>query len=376
MLDGKHRESEKLAAQAEAALSAGNQQEAVALYARAAELEEQALQGVPESKPKTLSILSVSLAALLYKAQLFDRAEITIFRLLGSGSLQAWANEQLRDLLPVVADERLLATQLHSRYSGEGITVVLRGGEIGVGTGPLDLILEKASGFRSLLYRFAEWRGNYPLRRAGNPSKELRDLVQARATEPVSGSYQLEIRLTEPLQRDLFEQGPVQPKDLSDAMFRFFKYLTVGDLQELEEFVPQADYRKALLQLTRNLAPRGQRVKEVGIYRKRQEGLDTVYLTEALPARIRAALPKEPEHPGDEVTERRGVLRALHLDQKWLELTLPKGEHEKCFTLPDMLDDVVGPMVNQEVVVRGPTRRRGRGERLLVHEIRLADDDD
>ncbi len=375
MLDGKHREAEKLAAQAAAAVSEGNQQKAIDLYARAAELEEQALQSVPEDKPRTLSILSVSLAALLYKAQLFDRAEITIFRLLGSESLQAWANSQLRDLLSVVADERLLATQLHSRYSGESITVALRGGEIGVGTAPLDLILEKVSGFRSLLYRFAEWLGNYPLRRAGNPSKALMDLVQARATEPVSGSYQLEIRLTEPLQPHLFQPSPFQPKDLSDAMFEFFKHLTVGDLQQLEEFVPQADYRKALLQLTRNVAPRGRRVKEVGIYRKRRERLDTVYLTEALPTRIRAAIPKELEHPGDEMIERRGVLRALHLDKKWLELSLPKGEHERCFTLPDMLDDVVGPMVNQEVVVRGPKRRRGRAERLLVREIQLADED-
>ena len=87
-----------------------------------------------------------------------------------------------------------------------------------------------------------------------------------------------------------------------------------------------------------------------------------------------------PRHPGISAAvcmalSEAAELRALHLDQKWLELILPKGEHEKCFTLPDMLDDVAGPMVNREVVVRGPKRRRGRGERLLVHEIRLPDED-
>jgi hypothetical protein len=375
MLNEKHKESVELASAGANALAEGKSKEAFHFYARAAQLEEEALKAIPSDKTRTRSILSVSLAALLYKSQQFEKAEITIFRMLGTETLQEWANRQLRELLQVVSDERVLATELQSRYSEESITVSLRGGEIGTGTGPLDLILEKASGFRSLLYRFAELIGNYPIRRSGNPPKELVDLIQARATEPMPGSYQLKIRLTEPIQPGLFQPSPVQPRDLSNVMFQFFDHLMVGDPQGLEELVPQPDYRKALLQLTRNVIPRGKRIKEIGLHRTHDQKPESVYLTEALSPRISEVIPKTPKGAEDEELERCGVLRALHLDKNWLELTLPNGLHEKCYTLPDMLDDVVGPMVNRKVVVRGPKYRRGRGEGLLVQEIELVDED-
>ena len=292
MLNDKHHQAEELSAGAAKARIEGRFKEALDLYARAAGLEETALSEIPSDKVQTRSILTVSVASLLYKAQLLERAETAIFRFLGSQSLQSWANKQLRELLQVVTDERILATELHSRYSGESITVALRGGEIGFGTGPLDLILEKASGFRSLLYRFAEWVGKYPFRLHGNPPKELSELVQARATEPAPGSYRLEIRLTEPLQREIFEPSRVQPEAVSDALFKFFDLLTVGDLRQLEELIPEPNYRKALLELTRNVSPRGKRIKEIGIYRRHYEKVQSVYLTDALPPRIRKVIPQ------------------------------------------------------------------------------------
>jgi len=371
----KHREAEELSVAAAKEMAEGRLDDALKLYARAAELERAALEAIPAEKSRTRSILSVSVASLLYKAQMFEEAEIAIFRSLASQELLSWADLQLRELLQVVADERILAAELASRYSGESITVALRGGEIGRGTGPLDLILEKASGFRSLLYRFAEWIGEYPIRFRGNPPKELQKLVQARATEPAIGSYRLEIRLTEPIQPDLFESSRVQPEAISDTLFQFMDSLTAGDSAQLEQLIPQNDYRKALLQLTGTVTPRGRRIDEIAIYRKHHGKLQKVSLTEALPPRIREYTPTEPKHPEAERVEIRGVLRALHLDKAWLELVLPDEKHEKCYTVPDMLDDVVGPMVNREVVARGPMIAKRHVTRLLVEEIELAEED-
>ncbi len=373
MLNEMHSQAEELAA---TALEMGASDKALQLYARAADLEEQAFRSVPKEKVRTRSILAVSFVALLYKAQLLERAELAIFRLLGSESLQTWAVAQLRELLQVVSDERVLADALYKRYSGESITVALRGGEIGAGTGPLDLMLDKVAGFRSLLYRFAEWIGNYPLRRSGNPPKDLIDLVQARVSEPTIGSYQLEIRLTEPLQQDMFKPRPFNPTELSDAIFGFYDRLTAGDPTQIETFVPQTEYRKALLLLTRNISPRGRRVREIALYRTRKEKIQSVYFTDALTERVKQVLPKPPRDEERQELQLRGSLRALHLDENWLELTLPNGVHEKCFTLPDMLDDVVGPLVNRQVIVRGPKARRGRGEHLLVQQIELAEEEE
>ena len=372
-MNDQHTTAQELSALAAALLAQGRGEEAERLFAEAAKHEAAALASVPLDKTRTRSVLSVSVASLLYKGARLEEAERAIFRYLAPGDLDAWAETQLRELLHVVADERLLMTTLARRYSGESITVSLRGGEIGVGTGPLDLILEKASGFRSLLYRMAEWVGRYPLRHHGPPPKELHDLVEARATEPAAGSYSLEIRLTEPIQPHLFGPLRVPPADLSERLFNFLECLTAGTVKDLEESVPDPDYRKALLQLTRNIVHGGKRIREIGIYRKKHDRLQSVYLTDALPPRIREAIPRQMPVT-EEHTSHRGVLRALHLDKNWLTLTLEDGTHITCDTVPEMLDDVVGPMVNMHVLVTGPLRQRRGRDRLLVSEIELVDE--
>ena len=374
MLQKMHRCSEELAASAKTALEDKDYEKAHKLFAEAASFEEQAFDGIPKDKVKTRSILAVSLAALLYKSKQFEKAEFTIYKLLGTESLQPFAIAQLRELLQVVCDERLLS-DIKQCYSGESITVALRGGEIGAGTGPLDLILEKAAGFRSIIYRFAEWMSKYPLRLSGKPPKELTDLIQARVAEPALGSYQLEIRLTEPIQEDFFQKSLFNPAELSDAIFDFYDQLTTGDPNQIEKMIPQPEYRKAFLQLTNNIAPRGKRVREIGLYRTRNKTLQKVYLTDALPERVKKIIPKPQEQDKQKEYQLSGNLRAVHLDENWLELTLSNEAHEKCFTLPDMLDEVVGPMVNRKVIVKGPRIRRGKGEPLLVHEIEPSEDE-
>ncbi|MBI3329556.1 MAG: hypothetical protein HYZ81_22985, partial [Nitrospinae bacterium] len=321
-MNDQHTTAQELSARAATFLAERHAQEAQHLFAEAAKHEAAALASVPSDKTRSRSVLSVSVASLLYKGARLDEAEKAIFGFLAPGDLDAWADTQLRELLHVVTDERLLMTTLARRYPGESITVSLRGGEIGAGTGPLDLILDKATGFRSLLYRMAEWVGRFPLRHHGPPPKELLDIVQARATEPAAGSYSLEIRLTEPVQPDLYKPTRVTPVELSDRLFNFLQCLTAGTPNDLENLVPEPDYRKALLQLTRNFVPGGKRIREIGIYRQKQGRLESIYLTNALPPRIREAIPRRPESLAEEHRSYRGVLRALHLDRNWLTLTL------------------------------------------------------
>ena len=373
-MNEQHTIAQDLSTRAAILIAQGRTEDAQRLFVEAANHEAAALASIPSDRTRSRSVLSVSVASLLYKGVKLDDAERAIFGYLASGDLDAWAETQLRELLHVVADERLLMTTLARRYSGESITVSLRGGEIGAGTGPLDLILEKAAGFRSLLYRMAEYVGRFPLRHHGPPPRELQDLIQARATEPAVGSYRLEIRLTESIQPDLFETQRVPPDELSERLFNFLECLTAGSAKDLEESVPEPDYRKALLQLTRNIVPGGKRIREIGIYRKTHDRLQAVYLTDALPPKIRVALPRQ-EPLTEEHTICHGILRALDLDKNWLTLTLEDGTHVTCDTEPEMLDDVVGPMVNKRVQVSGPLRLKRGQSRLVVSEIELADEE-
>jgi len=373
-VNNQHTAAQELSVRAASLLAQGRAQEAQSLFAEAARHEADALASVPSDKTRTRSILSVSVASLLYKADLLDEAERAIFRDLAPGDLDAWADTQLRELLIVVADERLLKTTLARRYSGESITFSLRGGEIGAGTGPLDLILEKAAAFRSLLNRMAELVGNYDLRRHGPPPKELQDLIEARATEAAASSYRMEIRLTEPIQGQLFQSPRVSPAELSDRLFNFLECVTTGTTKDIEKSVPDPDYRKALLQLTRNIVPTGKRIKEIGIYRKKHNRVQSVYLTDALPPKIREAIPRH-EPLTEKHASNRGVLRALHLDKNWLTLKLEDGTYATFDTVPEMLDDVVGPMVNKHVLVTGSLKKKRKNVCLLVSEIEVVDEE-
>jgi hypothetical protein len=68
-----------------------------------------------------------------------------------------------------------------------------------------------------------------------------------------------------------------------------------------------------------------------------------------------AALALAPEE--DEVTIS-GVLRALDLDKDWLEVTSGE-EHYRVVNVDETVDDVIGPMVNHEVIVRASRGKRG-----------------
>jgi hypothetical protein len=98
-----HREADELSAAAAIAVAEGRSRAARELYAWAAHLEEVALAQVPLDQVRDRGILSVSVASLLYKAQLLARAEEAIFRFLGSGELDPLAEGQLRELLEVVS---------------------------------------------------------------------------------------------------------------------------------------------------------------------------------------------------------------------------------------------------------------------------------
>jgi hypothetical protein len=370
-MNDQHATAQDLSIRAAALLGEGYLQQATDLFAEAARYEEGALASIPPGNTRTRSVLSVSLASLLYKGGRLDEAERAIFRCLGPGDLDCWAEAQLRELLSVVADERLLIANLH-RYSGQDIMIALRGGEIGSGSGPLDLILEKTAGFRSLLYRVAEWAGQYPFRSQGPPPSDLRNLIEARAIEPAAGSYKLEVRLAEPIQRDVFEPVRVPATEVVERLFGFLKGLTEGTRDDLEHLVPEPNYRKALLQLTRNILPAGRRLREIGIYRKNDDELQSVYLTGSVSPRIREAIPRDTPNLGGDQSYR-GTLRAVHLDKNWLSVILPDGKQLRFSTPPEMLDDVVGPMVNKQVVVTGG-KRSGKSQ-PIVSEIELADED-
>lgn len=112
-----HRKSEQYASEATLLSARGDSTGAVYLYRLAARAEEQALALVRDDQVRTRNVLSVSLAALLFKAREYAEAERTIARLLEDGRLLPWARNELSEMLEMVVQKQDCAVGLSKAES-------------------------------------------------------------------------------------------------------------------------------------------------------------------------------------------------------------------------------------------------------------------
>ncbi len=101
-----HQQSEKFAADAHDAMRRGDRNAAQELFAQAAHAEADALEVITDDKPRTLGITAVSAAALWYKAGELEKAAMLAHRASANSIMPAFAQEQLRELLQVIWNER------------------------------------------------------------------------------------------------------------------------------------------------------------------------------------------------------------------------------------------------------------------------------
>lgn len=376
MLNENHRIAQELSSEAADLSARGQVVEARKRYIQAAGFEEQALLEIPRDKPRSAGIIGVSLVAILYKAREYVRAERWTYRLLAVDWMQDPVKTQLRDLLEVITDEMLLLERQDREYVDDGFTVAMRGGQVGWGTAPLDAAHDLSGAVSSLVYRVTECTGGFLFRTKGRPPEEVLSAVQARAAQPSPGSYRYTVRLTRPRQTKLaFETRRVDPTKVTDTLFKLAHLVNEGDSEGLKVLIPDGEYRVGLLKLYRNIVPEGKAVGELELIRRQQQGLEAVTIDPATRKKVNRHIPRLEGGDG-RAGSIVGVLRALHLDKHWLELHPDEGKDlVQCDTVPGMLDDVVGPMVNRRVVAHGHWRKKGGGEKFLIGDVELSSDD-
>lgn len=374
-----HVRAQELSAEAAALVRDGHRKKALEIFAEAAKLEEMALEIVPQDRVRTRGILAVSVASLLYKAKKLREAQRFLFAVLASEkSVLAAQEAQLRELLEVVWDE--LSLPVGSEYAPNQIDVALRGGSVGFGTAPLGLALAKADEIMKLVVRFGEFLGKKPLRTRGAASPDLLELVQARVTQPVAGSYRFSIKLVEPAQHEMFDDdNRAIATSITPLFFDVMRASTSTNPAEkakLKTLVPDDGYRQTMVKLVRNMVPADDSLREIELSSvHRSEGeepvRDSVLLSKEVKASLNAVLREEQPKPegkeSAETTTLTGVLRAVHLNDRWLVLVDEHGVEQRCETGENALDDLIGPMVNRRVEVRGrwETRKVRRAFRMI-----------
>lgn len=360
-----HSESEKLASEAELAFRSGNRKAAEQLYAEAAAAEARALADLTPEKQRTIGITAVSAVALWYKAGRYREAKNVAYHTLASQRLPVFAEHQLQQLLQMLWAGVAAAAAGRQFVPGD-VLVSVKGGLVIPGGAPLDLIQQKVEGIQSVLFRVVEMLLGVPLRRRGGPTAEIQAAFRPWLFTAPASSYQFAVRVQQPPQMELFDSRP-EVEHVTSVFLSVLRATTVTDPEAgLAALVPERGYREAFLGLTRNLAPTGKVFDRLEIRDASTPALEPVSLMvesrRQLNTALRAMKPPRPAGSTDEVVQIKGTLRGLQLDQDWLEVVTAErgpGQPERIHQAGDVLDDVVGPMVNHRVVVTA-VRKKGR----------------
>lgn len=361
-----HAESEGLASQAELEIRRRDLVAARALYAKAAEAENQALLAIDPGKPRTLGITAVSAASLWFKAGAFKKSA-QLCHLMLSGDMPDFASAQLQALVQAIWIEESKQEAEVAFLPGQ-VNFSIKGGEVVVGGAPLDLIVDKVKGIQSILHRTIEESQGMPLRRRGDPRREVQDACRAWLFQLPPGSYQFSVAIQEPPQRDFF-RATVDPEMIAERFLGVLRASASGDPAQLAALVSDPGYQSAFLKLARNLAPTGKTFGQMDV--SSAGGGEPVALRpenrKALNGAIKLLNPKPIADPTTVEEMLKGVLRAVDLDKDWIEVASDAGAFH-INGLAEALDDVIGPMVNRRVVVRV---RRDSASKYTFEDIEL-----
>lgn len=353
-----HSRSEELASQAEAALKQGDPVSASTFYQLAAEAEVLALSALDQSKKRTLGITAVSAASLYIKGKKIRHAEQIAYQWLASDKLPSFAINQLQSILQTIWNEKVFRKAGIEFVKG-GVLVSVGGGLIVPGGAPLDLIHRKVDEVRNLFYRVIEMLLNRPFRRRGAPGSDIQEQFRPWLLQAPPGSYQFAVRVQKPAQMQLFPDGTPEVEEVTQKFFEVVEATAQETHEDLEKLVSNSEYRESFLKLTRNLAPTGKSFNRLEIKSAADlEARPIVFLPESRKAINKTLkiskkpidIDKEGELKEEQLT---GILRGLHLDKDWIEINIPERDNEtvRIFQTGDVIDDIVGPMVNQRVII-------------------------
>jgi hypothetical protein len=368
-----HSKSEELASQAEHERINGSAEQAIVLYRRAAAEELSALKFVDQNKARTYGITAVSAASLWYKAQEPKMAERIAHDSLSSGILPAFAAHQLKQILQTIWSEESRANSGVQFTKGE-VLVSVSGGEVVEGGAPLDMILQKVKEVRGLFFRTIELLLHIPLRRKGEPSLEIQEQCRPWLFQAPPGSYQFAVRIEKPAQMEMFPVGVPEIEEVTQKFMEIVRASTEESGEKLKQIVPDEQYRSAFLKMTRNLAPTGKAFGKMEIKVADELMIPPVVLIPESRQVINEIIKpsKRPdEKEGPKTDQIRGILRNLHLDLDWLEVASLEGQKEtiRVYETGEIIDDIVGPMVNRRVVVDVYVK----GSRHIFRDIQLDD---
>ena len=322
--------------------------------------------GQPESIEPTYSVLHRSAGTLALDCNQERKAEQIVAKALS------------RDPPPEIAEElRSLLEQINfrSHLKLKGVTLgldelqlSLAGQAVGPGIVGSAEIWERVDGSSRLIYRIVERRLDRPFRERGRIPQVIEEGYQLLISLPRAASFAVTLRLCQPIgQLHL----PLDTSEVVDEFMDLMELLNNSDPTEIQHRIPDRAYLRNFIGLAKKIAPDGERIRQVGFTAIRGETERFVGVT--APA---SELPKLPvgESPSAEAepVEVRGTLLfadATSDDASQIKI-VDKGGMSHAVAVPGgMMNDIVRPMWDAEVLIRGARERRGKSFVIALEDI-------
>ena len=349
----------------------GNAEQELNFSRRALQLELAAIDNLSEYIEPTFSVLHRSAGTLALRCKEYGQAEHIAYRALAKDPPPEIA-EELRDLVTQANFHRHLGLKGIALGQDE-VQMSLSGKEVGHGMVNSGEFVSRVDDASKLIGRIAERQREAPFSERG-PRKAVREDFPVLLSIPRAAGFAVTLRVGRPSgQLHLSTEIQVIVDEFMDLMEMVGK----SDMIGLEERIPDPPYLRNFIGLAKKIAPDGQRVQQVGFTVERGHVERRVSITRpvaeiALSPVVRASA--EDETPGKPV-EVRGTLRfadAIGDEDNRIKIVDKEGKSRTVIVPVGMMKDVVQPMRDSVVVVRGLKR----GRVITLQDIELDEQDD
>jgi hypothetical protein len=312
----------------------------------------------------TRSILFRSAASLAVDCADLREAE----RLIGlalSGEPPAEIAGELRDLLEQVNFQRHLELR-GVALTGDEFQISLAGDAVGLGIVQQDVLLTRLNSTRTLLFRTAERKQGKPFREKGPPSRAFREMFEVFVSTPRAASMAMSLRFGTLRQANLPEVGFGE-----QVVDEFLECLEVfqDEPERLRSRIADPAYYRNFTELTKQIAPDGEQIRQVGFTAVRNGRERHVALTKSSE---QLKVIDEVDQGTSSVVEYKGQLKAAdEISGNTIRLEDQGKPSPRIIVPAGMMSDIVKPMWEEAVVVTAATSKKG----IFLKSIRRLTED-
>lgn len=354
-LDKFHDQAMDAAFHAEMEKRQGNQIRAQELFAQALDLELRAIAEMSEPIEPTFSVLHRSAGWLALDCNNPRLAEQLASKAL-AGNPQPKIAEELRDLLEQVNFYRHLLLKGVTLEDTE-VQLSLSGQGVGFGFVSQVDLLDRIDTSSKVLRRIAERRSKRPFREKGRVGKSIED-YQLYVSTPRAASFAVTLRVGRPTEQLSLDVLDNRPSVVLDEFLDLLELMGQSKVSELQERISDPAYLRNFIALSKKIAPDGERIKQVGFTALR-EGKERIVEVRTpasvLPSFSDFEIPKHKDSKPKHI-KINGLLcfaDATRDKNNKIKIVDDQGTSHIVIVPEGMMDDIVRPMWNSQVIVEG-----------------------